>query len=219
MNEKTFNNSIVKKPWGYEHLAYRNEHLAIWFLKINYNHETSFHCHCKKNTGLIVLDGIARVSFINNTSNLKGLDKIQIFKGRFHSTKAVSENGVCILEVEAPEDKTDLVRLNDKYNRAGKPYEGLENYSSKTSECLNIEWGKKIFHSGCEFLIETITDKRQLIGKGFEDVIVILNGGVKSDDNQQVSGPGDVIAANNLDILLDKLDIMEDTKVLSIKRA
>ena len=26
-----YNTNVVKKPWGYEYLAYENEHAAIWF--------------------------------------------------------------------------------------------------------------------------------------------------------------------------------------------
>ena len=218
MNERSLNNSIVKKNWGQEYLAYRNEHLAIWFLNINFGEETSLHCHCKKNTGLIVLDGIARVSFLNNSIMLKGLDKIQIFKSRFHSTKALSKQGVSVLEVESPEDKTDLVRLKDKYGRKGLPYEGVTNYYPKDFQCLDIEWGKKIFHSKCEFLIETITDKRQLIGREFEETVVILYGGIISLDEQLICPPGDVIASHNLDIMLEEFNTLPKTQILSIKR-
>ena len=65
-----YNTNIVKKPWGYEYLAYENEYVAIWFLYIKHNHATSFHCHPNKTTGLILLDGQAETSFLNNTNKL-----------------------------------------------------------------------------------------------------------------------------------------------------
>ena len=53
-----FCNNVVYKPWGYEYVIYNSTNrLAITFLKINSGHKTSLHCHPKKKTGFIVLDG------------------------------------------------------------------------------------------------------------------------------------------------------------------
>mgnify|MGYP003688721445 CR=1 FL=1 len=128
-----YKNVIVNKPWGYEYLAYENEHVGLWFLHIDKEHQTSLHCHPKKDTGLIVLDGVVDVSFLNNINRLVAGRKIMIRKGLFHSTKALSENGANIFEIETPKIKHDLVRLEDKYGRKAKPYEG------KSSEEKKIE--------------------------------------------------------------------------------
>ena len=66
--EDNYEVNVVKKPWGYEYLAYKNKHVALWFLHIKHTHSTSLHCHPKKTTGLILLDGSAEVSFFNNTN-------------------------------------------------------------------------------------------------------------------------------------------------------
>ena len=47
---------------------------------------------------------------INSEYVLNPLEKINIFRGRFHSSKCISENGAIMLEVEAPVDKRDLIR-------------------------------------------------------------------------------------------------------------
>ena len=48
--EDFYTKKIVSKPWGYEYVIYNfNKKLAITFLKINYGHKTSLHCHTKKN--------------------------------------------------------------------------------------------------------------------------------------------------------------------------
>ena len=39
---------LVKKPWGCEHIAFQNKDCCVGLLKINYNQETSLHCHPKK---------------------------------------------------------------------------------------------------------------------------------------------------------------------------
>ena len=48
MKKDNYDINVVKKPWGYEYLAYENEHVALWFLHIKHTHSTSLHCHPKK---------------------------------------------------------------------------------------------------------------------------------------------------------------------------
>lgn len=43
-----YHNAIVKKPWGYEYLAFENEFVAIWILHIVPKRKTSMHCHPRK---------------------------------------------------------------------------------------------------------------------------------------------------------------------------
>jgi len=64
------NDSIVKKPWGYEFISYENDTISIWFLSIYKSERTSFHCHPNKKTGLIVLNGEAELSFLSGSKNL-----------------------------------------------------------------------------------------------------------------------------------------------------
>ena len=47
-------------------------------------------------------------------------------KGVFHCSKALSPEGIIILETETPINKRDLVRLEDAYGRKEKGYEGIE---------------------------------------------------------------------------------------------
>ena len=118
-----YEKTVVKKPWGYEYLVYQNKVVALWFLYIGYNQQTSMHCHPNKTTGLILLDGEAELSFLENIFKLKPVSKTMIRKGLFHSTRATSKNGACVFEIETPVDKHDLVRLEDKYGREGTSYE------------------------------------------------------------------------------------------------
>ena len=44
-----YDNRLVKKPWGYEYVVYRNKNnLSVTLLKINANQTTSLHCHPQK---------------------------------------------------------------------------------------------------------------------------------------------------------------------------
>ena len=61
-----YKSNIVKKPWGYEYLAYENNQVALWFLYIRHKEKTSMHCHPNKSTGLTLLDGEAEVSFLSD---------------------------------------------------------------------------------------------------------------------------------------------------------
>ena len=61
-----YEKTVVSKPWGYEYLAYQNDKVALWFLYIGHNHQTSMHCHPNKTTGLILLDGEAQISFLGD---------------------------------------------------------------------------------------------------------------------------------------------------------
>ena len=61
-NQTQYKNVIVDKPWGYEYLAYENEHVGLWFLHIKKIIKRLFTV-IQKDTGLIVLDGAVDVSF------------------------------------------------------------------------------------------------------------------------------------------------------------
>jgi len=141
-----YHNAIVKKPWGYEYLAFENEYVAIWVLQIIRKRKTSMHCHPRKKTGLILLSGTATFRHQNGSIELQALDGVVIDKGTFHMTEAtsslpmvpVSENGIWILEIESPPLKTDLVRIGDEYGRAGASYEGVNKMVFNPSHCLTL---------------------------------------------------------------------------------
>jgi len=141
-----YHNAIVKKPWGYEYLAFENEYVAIWILHIIRKRKTSMHCHPRKKTGLILLSGTATFRHQNGSIELQALDGVVIDKGTFHLTEAtsslpmvpVSENGIWVMEIESPPLKTDLVRIGDEYGRAGVSYEGINQMVFNPSHCLTL---------------------------------------------------------------------------------
>ena len=127
-NNFFYDDKVVYKPWGYEHVIYRNlQHLSVTLLRINYNKNTSLHCHPNKKTGFIVVSGkaIIQLGLWKNTAKYyKAPSKLMIRTGLFHSIKAVSKGGLFALEFETPFNKNDLVRFKDNYGRQSKPYEG-----------------------------------------------------------------------------------------------
>ena len=142
-----YSNVIVKKPWGYEYLVFKNDFVAIWMLQIIRKRKTSMHAHPNKKTGLILLSGSAACYRTDGVTELNPLEGIVIEKGSFHSTEAFSalpilphsENGVWVMEIESPPMKTDLVRMKDEYGRAGASYEGIDNMVFEPKECLKLQ--------------------------------------------------------------------------------
>ncbi|MBF0127814.1 MAG: hypothetical protein HQM02_11460 [Magnetococcales bacterium] len=118
-----YRDRVVIKPWGYEFLVAENRHVAIWFLHIKKDHSTSMHCHPLKKTSLTVLSGKALCNTFQHRHFLSAGDSLIIDPAVFHSTRAVSLDGISLIEVETPPAKLDLCRLEDKYGRQARGYE------------------------------------------------------------------------------------------------
>lgn len=149
-----YNNCIVKKPWGYEYLVFENENVAIWMLHISRTQKTSMHSHPKKTTALILINGEKiKISSLCEDYYLKESDCIMIDRCAFHQTEAISDisttpmsqNGVWVMEIESPVDKSDLVRLKDNYGREGSAYEGLSDMVSSPVEYLKLSYAEDGF--------------------------------------------------------------------------
>jgi mannose-6-phosphate isomerase-like protein (cupin superfamily) len=213
-----YNNNVVKKPWGYEYLVYENKDVALWFLYIKPEHSTSLHCHPKKTTGLVLLDGKAEVSFVSNTNKLTPGSKVMIRKGLFHSTKATSEKGAYVFEIETPVDKQDLVRFKDSYGREGKPYEDETFEIPKAEDCLWIDSFKNYDFANCILEIKNITDISLFLE--IEDYynVMFLKGGLQSDYSQNVAGPGDIVKSETIKQLIEVFKKVDpETTIMVIK--
>jgi len=215
-----YNTNVVKKPWGYEYLAYENKHAAIWFLYIKYNHATSLHCHPNKTTGLILLDGQAETSFLNNSTVLNPTNKVMIRKGLFHSTKATDERGAWVFEIETPVDKQDLVRFKDSYGREGKPYEDETFEIPKAEDCLWIKDIPEVYNfAKCIIDVKNITDINEFIDIDDSLNVMFLKGGLLTDYDQKVAGPGDIVLSSTIKELTEVFKKVDpSTLVMIIKQ-
>jgi len=118
---------VVPKPWGGEFLFFEDSHIAAWFLSIDKGHSTSMHCHPNKRTVLIILSGIALGRTLHGSSVLHP-GKIVIYEpGVFHSTKGITQ--IEMAEIESPNKKDDLLRLEDQYGREKMGYEDKKTMS------------------------------------------------------------------------------------------
>jgi hypothetical protein len=220
MNTENYNDVIVSKPWGHEYLCYSNESVAIWLLNIDQNASTSMHCHPNKNTGLIVLNGEIELSFLRNSIKLDALKKISIFRSRFHSSKAVSQGGAYLLEIETPVDKKDLVRLSDEYGRENKGYEGKNSFSPKNNNCIDIPKpnmsNTKISAHGSFLKHIQIKDTNYLQDLNNDDVIVFTNGGYITTDGKNILRPSDVIDKKSLKLISKQFSLSSNTTALIV---
>ncbi|MBK9284218.1 MAG: hypothetical protein IPM51_07830 [Sphingobacteriaceae bacterium] len=133
-NNFDYRNIVVNKPWGYEYLWFQNEKVAIWFLRVTKGQATSLHCHAKKRTSLIVLDGEVQCTTIDDKYKLKTLEAVVLEPCVFHSSMAIAEEGAFIMEIETPPMKGDLVRMHDAYGRQNSGYEKTNEYSKDFSK-------------------------------------------------------------------------------------
>lgn len=119
---RNYRGVIVPKPWGNEREVYRQA-FSVWRLQIDSRAETSFHCHTEKDTMLIVSEGAVIVETLAGKQHLREGGVLIIERGVFHRTFALE--GAVVVEVETSGNRRDLVRLHDRYGRAGLPYERL----------------------------------------------------------------------------------------------
>lgn len=219
-----YQNVIVRKPWGHEYLMYQNELVGVWFLSIRQGDRTSLHCHPHKKTGLILLDGEAKVSFLNDSKCLKALSKLNIGKGVFHSTEGVSPRGISVIEVETPREKENLVRLDDEYERDQVKYEGPEAMIPMDQTCVRLdppEEGREFRYSlaDCILTVEKFRTTERLRHRPAHEVIAILEGGLFSNSGDPVLAPGDVLSGDTLDRLAEKFSVApQGTSLLVIRK-
>jgi len=75
------------------------------------------------------MQGEVDCSTIESRYHLNAGDSIVLEPCVFHSSHAISEEGVFLMEVETPPLKGDLLRCRDSFGRAGKAYENANQYS------------------------------------------------------------------------------------------
>ncbi len=185
-----FNKVIVNKPWGSEYLIFKNPEAEIWHLSISHQRSTSMHCHPGKKTALVVLEGRALFSTLNESMELHPLDAVIIGQGTFHSTQSLSSAGTKILEFETPPMKHDLFRLEDKYGRAQK---GYEDKKEMTIDGSKLRLAKKDFgkinnlgnRKACMKLLNNSKDIKSINPDHFE--LAILTSGTMTSGNGQGS--------------------------------
>lgn len=220
---KEYENVEVKKPWGFEYLMYGNDDVALWYLHLNYGEATSLHCHPRKKTGLVLLSGEAEISFLNDSTRLQAPSRMMIRPGLFHSTQALSGDGIALLEIETPRLKGDLVRLEDSYGRKAQPYEGGPNIAPLGRDRLVLEAPKDesiVDHElhECTLNLHRVLDARTIQPRRDDDIMMILEGGLYSPDEDPILVAGDVVKPVTWKRLVNNFSAPKGITLLTINK-
>lgn len=163
-NEVDYSGVVVRKPWGYEYLWHQNTAVAVWVLHLNAGASTSMHCHARKRTSLIVLAGAAVCSTFDDRYPLSAGQAVVLEPGVFHTTMA-GPAGTCLMEVETPPMKGDLLRFRDNFGRAGQGYEDARQHATDVA-AFDYAPLRHIGHGGTPFRFQDLQLRVQVLQPG-----------------------------------------------------
>jgi mannose-6-phosphate isomerase-like protein (cupin superfamily) len=108
---------LIGKDWGQEQRIYDDDLVDVWLLDVVPGAGTSAHCHPRKHTVLLCLEGEGELTAGDGrrTPIVPGT-VLQIEQGAMHRSTATRRH-LRLVEVETPRDKFDLLR--DEDGRAG----------------------------------------------------------------------------------------------------
>ena len=220
-----YDNRLVKKPWGYEYVVYRNKNnLSVTLLKINHNQSTSLHCHPQKKSGFILLNGRALFQlglWKKRSETHSSPSKRMIARGLFHSIKSLSKNGLVALEFETPVNKNDLVRFKDSYGRRHKSYEGKEFTEIINSDFIKFKKPKFLEKQTYKFddvnlVIEVHKNFSKILKNKADTIFAILDGAVSDKNGRDVLSYGDIERTNDLKVLSEVFKIKKQLSVVKV---
>lgn len=183
-----FRNLFVNKPWGSEYLMYDNGDVEVWHLFIKHQRSTSMHCHPNKRTALVVIEGRALFSSLNESIELLPLDAVILDSGVFHSSQSISSEGLRLLEFENPPMKHDLLRLEDRYGRTEQGYEGIEKMTKDREHPRLYGANKGNIQNFCnkKICIRTVQSRKDIENLNGLDLAIILGGRIESKTKENL---------------------------------
>lgn len=223
-----YDNKIVRKPWGYEYVVFRNKNnLSVTLLNIDYNQTTSLHCHPQKKSGFILLSGKAlfQLGLWKSRSEIHvSPSKRMIARGLFHSVKSISKKGLLALEFETPVDKNDLVRFKDIYGRKNKSYEGKKFTRPIDSNFLKLKKPKIGLKQVYKFdntimSLEVHKNFKSILKNKPNTIFAILDGSVADKKGRKVLSYGDIIRTNDLKVLSKVFKIKNKLSVVKVLKS
>lgn len=152
----SYENMIIKKPWGYEFIFYNHSLISGWVLYMNTSCKTSLHFHKDKDTPMIILKGHVILHTIDSKHYLYAGDSIFIGKGKIHSIEAINDSIICEFEIHP--NKTDLYRINDYYGREKEGYEGINKMVKvdNTYNYFNLNNNAKYIHNNFSLFLNQL---------------------------------------------------------------
>ena len=214
---------LIRKPWGHEYLIFKNDQAAVWNLFLKHDAKTSMHCHPNKKTGLVLLAGEAEVLTLNASHIINAGQGFVIEKGVFHSTKALSPEGIVVMEIETPVNKNDLVRLHDEYGRGGKGYEGKDHHVPLKEHMCHFHQeryncGKKF--GNCMLTVARCADAYTLqcaLTETGADIAVLVHGNIYNSAKERIVEMGDALNVREL-ASYERMHLPEEVELLLIRK-
>ena len=144
--------------------------------------------------------------------------------GLFHRTTAISPEGVSVIEVETPVDKSNLVRLDDSYDRELTPYEGQEAMAPIDESCIRLDppmEGQQSHYRlhDYDLTVERVNYHDSLRHRPSEEVIVVLEGGLFDASGEPILSHGDIVSADTLARLAATFSSPQGVSMLTIRKA
>ena len=144
--------------------------------------------------------------------------------GLFHRTTAISPEGVSVIEVETPVDKSNLVRLDDSYDRELTPYESQEAMAPIDESCIRLDppmEGQQSHYRlhDYDLTVERVNYHDSLRHRPSEEVIVVLEGGLFDASGEPILSHGDIVSADTLARLAATFSSPQGVSMLTIRKA
>lgn len=221
MKNNYFDEEVIKKPWGFEYVAFKKKNiLCLTYLYINPKQKTSLHCHYKKKTGFIIINGKASVQlglYKSTTKTYNAPNKLMIRPGLFHQIKNIGKKPLEILELESPYDKFDLIRFEDYYGREKKRYETV---STKIKKKFNFNKKKKIkfILEKCIIEIKEHKNFNNLLKSKMSSIHALLDGNIINNNKNNVMPIGDIIRTGTLKKISKRFKIKNKIKFLTVHK-
>ncbi len=220
-----FSKVVVNKPWGFEYLMYSTEKASIWALYIKKGCMTSMHCHIDKKTSLLILSGEAICSTLEGGIKLGKGDGLTLDRKVFHSTQAISDEGVILIEVETPTKKTDVLRLADSYGRESKGYEGQDHMEGESNQHEKIYFRNDEFNvmkklGEFDFLLKKVYNENfgEILKSKTGEIGVILEGSIMNKLTGEFIEVGDMFHFDDLQNIGDEYGIEQNLVLLRISK-
>lgn len=222
---KNYDKKKIIKPWGFEYTIFRNsDKLAITYVNILPNKQTSLHCHPLKKTGFIILSGTAKVQiglYKSNTKIYKPSSILVLRAGLFHSIKCISKKPLIAFEFETPVNKTDLIRFEDRYGRESKNYESYKNAKIDNSLIFFTKPKKnklnKFQINNLKILIQNHKNYKKIL-KNNNSISAILDGKIINKKGKQVIGYGEIVKTRTLIKLSTQFKIDKNVLLMNVSK-
>ena len=135
--------------------------------------------------------------------------------GMFHQTHNNSDQPIYVLEIETPDDKFDLIRIQDDYGRENSGFEDSKSWRQELPD-FKIEPNKKRVFNNFTFEVTLLKDvlSRQL---DLNDKILIIDScGLIQTNNQKLCEVGEVLTISILKYLKRFFKLNTESRVILI---